>query len=156
MGPRDRDLGEVFDALDALYAEIDAAHAGSSCPASTECCRFGITGKEPQVTSVELAAVRRALARRGGALSARTRALPIADDERTCALLDRDGRCSIYASRPLGCRTYFCSRATHEARVGRGELSAWVRRVQALALRHEVEGDRPRPLSRALESKPRR
>ena len=45
----------LFDELAALYTEVDARLASSSCPASTECCRFGVTGREPYVTSVELA-----------------------------------------------------------------------------------------------------
>ena len=51
--------------LSALFAETDALFAGSSCPGSTECCRFGVTGREPYVTSVELSAIARAVAKNG-------------------------------------------------------------------------------------------
>jgi hypothetical protein len=43
----------------ALYRQVDAAYAGASCDASTECCRFGITGREPMVTSVEIEVIER-------------------------------------------------------------------------------------------------
>lgn len=98
-----------------LYREADTLHPGRTCPASTECCRFGITGREPYVTSIEVRAIERAVAARGGPLSPRRSALPMTRDgarERVCGLLDAHGKCSVYESRPFGCRTYFCERAT--------------------------------------------
>lgn len=142
--------GELLGELAALYAEVDRAHEGWTCAVSTECCRFGITGREPYVTSIEIAALRRAVGRRGGALSNKRRALPIAEEERTCAFLDRDGRCSVYEHRPLGCRTFFCDRGSGPTRVPRAMLVEWSRRVQAIAARHEPDGDRARPLSRVV------
>ncbi len=147
----DRGETAALTALDALYREVDAAYAGWSCPASTECCRFGITGREPYVTSIELTAIRRAVAARGGMLprgAAKTK-LPIAD-ERRCPLLTPDGRCSIYAARPLGCRTFFCERADRATEVSRRDVATFVRAVQTIAAKHEPDGDRGRPLTRAL------
>jgi uncharacterized protein len=137
--------------LDELYREVDAAHAGSTCPASTECCRFGVTGREPYVTSIEIAAIERAVKRNGGPLSAKRRALPMTADperERVCPLLDAGRRCSVYASRPFGCRTFFCSRSTLGAAPSRAALKHLVDRLRDLASRHEPGGDAPRPLSR--------
>ena len=65
-GPRLEQANDLFADLEAGYRDADGLYAGWSCPASTECCRFGITGREPYVTSIELAAVRRAIAARGG------------------------------------------------------------------------------------------
>jgi Fe-S-cluster containining protein len=141
--------------LAALYREVDAGNAGSSCSASTECCRFGVNGREPYVTSVEAAAIERAVARRGGPLPERRRSLPLTtdpDSERMCPLLDRDGRCSVYASRPLGCRTYFCSRATRGAPVDRRALRDQVARLKDIAARHAPGGDAARPLSRVFRA----
>lgn len=159
-----------LDELVALYREVDALYVGARCPASSECCRFGITGREPQVTSVEIALLERALAQRGGKLSARRRALPLAQaskqrsktargtrepralslvDERTCPLLEQPGRCAVYEARPLGCRTFYCERAELEPPARRA-LSDVVRQLQAIALRHAPDGDRPRALTRAL------
>jgi Fe-S-cluster containining protein len=139
-----------------LYRDVDSAYSETRCPSSTECCRFGITGREPYVTSLELAALRRAVAARGGPLHPKRRALAIYDGEtateRTCPMLDASGRCSVYAARPLGCRTFFCDRAESSGPpVSRSELAAFVRRLQELAARHERDGERGRPLTRALE-----
>ena len=138
--------------LSSLYAEVDARYLDARCAASTECCRFGITGREPQVTSIEVAALRAAIARRGGPLREGRRALPLEPtrDEGTCPLLDRSGRCAVYAARPLGCRTFHCARAEVPSPPSRVELRGYVRRLQELALHHRREGDRPRALSAAL------
>lgn len=153
---------ELLGELEEVYRDADGAFAGWSCPASTECCRFGITGREPYVTSIELAAVRRALAARGGPRSVRlaapltvpspsgARRLPTAPPERTCPLLAEGGRCAIYTSRPLGCRTFYCDRADPGPPVRHRDLLALVRRVQEIAARHEPTGDQGRPLTRAL------
>ena len=142
----------LLEELRDVYRDADAAFAGWTCPSSTECCRFGITGREPYVTSVELAAVRRAIAAAGGSRSRKQarRPLPLAENERTCPLLTAEGRCAIYASRPLGCRTFYCDRATKGAKVVHRDVTALVRRVQAISARHEQGGDQVRPLTRAL------
>jgi Fe-S-cluster containining protein len=150
--------------LTAIYADVDIAYAGSSCPASTECCHFGVTGREPYVTSIELALMTRAIAAKGGTSAVlRTSkprppgaSLPIlaepADATGRCPLLDGAGRCSIYAARPLGCRTFFCERALQTPPVRQREVNGFVRRIQDLAAKHEPSGDRGRPLTRALRS----
>ena len=162
-------LAELFD----IFEHAGALLADWTCPASTECCRFGLTGREPYVTSIELAAVKRELARIGGARAFRRaeplaaqaapahdkkRRLAMAADERTCPLLGHDGRCAVYAARPLGCRTFFCERASSpsRARSTRGrtlpqrELNDLVQRVRAVAARHQHGGDLGRALTRAL------
>jgi len=147
------DAAPLHEALRALYRDVDALYAGARCERSSECCRFGITGREPQVTSLELALVERALAARGGKLSSKRRALPLTRDgerERICPLLDRTGGCIVYADRPLGCRTFFCHRAELPSRVERRALQDVVRQLQALAVRHAPGGDKPRALSAAL------
>lgn len=143
----------LLDELRALYREVDALYEGWSCPSSTECCRFGVTGRQPYVTSIELAAVRRAIAKRGAPLSPAKRALPITEDEareRICPLLDRGKRCAIYADRPLGCRTFYCDRATQGPAGTRAELQEIVRKLRDLAARHALGGEQARPLTNAL------
>jgi Fe-S-cluster containining protein len=143
----------VLEELLALYRRVDASYEGSHCPSSTECCRFGLTGREPYVTSVEVAALRRAVSRRGGGLSAKRRALPMATTaaaERICPFLDAFGRCSVYESRPLGCRTFYCNRATVTDRTRGAEQREFVNRLRDIASRHEPGGDAPRPLSRVF------
>jgi uncharacterized protein len=146
-------LNELLDDLMRLYDRADALYSDWSCEGTTECCRFGITGRQPYVTSIELSLLRQALARRGGALAPRRRALPItrdADSERMCPLLDRDGRCTVYAARPLGCRTYYCERARRGVGPSRDDLRELVRELQDLAARHEMGGELARPLTRVI------
>jgi Fe-S-cluster containining protein len=150
----------LLAALRALYDDVDALYRGASCDRSTECCRFGITGREPQVTSIELALVMRALRERGGQPGKKRRALPLspartgidAAAERACPLLLSPGRCAVYEARPLGCRTFFCARAQLAQPVDRRSLRDAVRRLQELAARHAPSGDRPRSLTRALDA----
>lgn len=156
---------QLLAELSEVYRDADAVHWGWTCPASTECCRFGITGREPYVTSIELLAVRRAAAARGGMRSWKRAptagrdpggastsgvALPVVADERTCPMLDASGRCAVYDARPLGCRTFFCDRATAGGKVKQRDVNALVRRIQDIAARHEPGGDKGRPLTRAM------
>ena len=76
--------------------------------------------------------------------------LPIVREERTCPLLDATGRCAAYAARPLGCRTFYCDRATLSGKVKQRDVNALVRRIQDLAAQHAPGGDKGRPLTRAL------
>jgi Fe-S-cluster containining protein len=148
---RDRAEDALLAELAAVYRDLDQRYAGHGCPGSTECCRFGITGREPYVTSIEAAAVARAVAARGGQLNPKKRALPIAPGERTCPLLNQEARCAVYASRPLGCRSFWCDRAHSDAPVKQPELNEFVRRVKDIAARHRPDGgDLGRPLTRAL------
>ena len=147
------DIDALLAELRALYARIDVLYADWSCPSSTECCRFGITGRQPYVTSIELTMVERAIAKRGGMPSPKKRALPLTEDkprERICPLLNRDNQCSIYADRPFGCRTFFCERAKQGEGPARSALQTHVNELRALAERHKLGGDAPRPLMRAL------
>lgn len=151
------DASHLLADLSALYRDVDTLYDGARCERSTECCRFGITGREPQVTSIELSLLERALARTGSRIpSPKRRALPLTSDakrERVCPLLTRSGGCAAYAERPLGCRTFFCHRAEQPYPPSRAELRAIVQRLSSLAARHTPGGDRPRGLSGALGSK---
>lgn len=157
-----RRTDELLGELAEVMRDADAAFEGWSCSASTECCRFGITGREPYVTSIELMAIRRAIGVIGGARAWKRatlsiggavgspRSLPMARDERPCPLLTLEGRCAVYSARPLGCRTFYCDAADKGAPVRHKEINALVRRVQEIAARHEAGGDQGRPLTRAL------
>lgn len=137
-------------ALLAVYDEADRAVSTFSCDASTECCRFGITGREPYVTAVELEELRYALAVAG--VGRRRVHLPVAGDpaERPCPLLDPHGRCTVYRARPLGCRTFFCARARGDGRLPRDLLQRLASRIADIASR-AFPGEPPsRPLVRAL------
>jgi uncharacterized protein len=140
--------------LRALYARIDGALDGWACESSTDCCRFGVTGREPYPTAVEVAELERAVKARGGLKKRRT--LPVAG-ERRCTLLGDDNKCLVYASRPFGCRTFFCERGTNA--VGEGpsalpkkEIAAVSRAIVDLSARFEPRDPGPRPLSRVTAS----
>lgn len=142
---------EQLRELRALYARIDGAVQGWGCESSTDCCRFGVTGREPYPTAVELAELERAVKARGGLPKRRT--LPVAS-ERRCALLSDDGRCLVYASRPFGCRTFFCERARGpvgeraDSGLPRETIAEVAREIAALSARFAPADPGPRPLSR--------
>jgi Fe-S-cluster containining protein len=130
--------------LFALYAEAERELEAFSCdcPArGSTCCHFDATGREPYPTAVELAELERAI--RG---SSPRRPLPVAG---ACPLLSTDGRCSVYSSRPFGCRTFFC-----DQKLPRQELQRVARAILALseryARRRGLKDPGPRPLTRAL------
>jgi hypothetical protein len=157
-------------ALLALYAEADTLLAGwncactaepaAGCVAETPCCHFAVTGREPYPTAVELEEVRHAMRAAGITLAPSTalRRLPIAaqDERRPCPLLSASGRCRIYASRPLGCRTFFCQGA--EAPFGartkppRDAANALGRRIADLSARFAPRDPQPRALTKSLGS----
>jgi Fe-S-cluster containining protein len=130
--------------------------AGSSCRCATAterddalCCQFNVTGREPYPTPVELAEVDHALRARGVARSGDRARLPVLDERKSCPLLSREGRCTIYASRPFGCRTFFC-RGHEPSRSSRSAIQAIGRRISDLAARVFPTDPLPRPLTRAL------
>ena len=137
-------LGE----LRALYAEIDRAFSGWACEASTDCCRFGVTGREPYPTAIEMAELERAVKARGGL--PKRRSLPVAG-ERRCTLLGDDGRCLVYDARPFGCRTFFCQRAQDAMgqALPKKVIAEVSRKVADLSERFRPADPGPRPISRA-------
>ena len=143
--------------LRSLYAETDELLAPYSCDSSTECCQFGVTGREPYPTAIELAEIERAI--RAAPLPApplsrssrsSRRALPVLADSRRCPLLSEEGRCRIYTSRPFGCRTYFCARMQGPRKLPRDEIQRLSREIAALSARFAPRDPHPRPLTRAL------
>jgi len=129
----------------ALYREVDALYAPVTCPASAECCHFSQTGREPYPHAVEMAEVDHALRAQGNP----KRSLVVG----VCPLLGPGGRCRIYASRPLGCRTFFCERATGMDAVPRDLRDKTLeigRRIADLSARTFPRDPGPRPFTNAL------
>lgn len=160
---------DALASLRRLYAKVDATLAGWTCAASTDCCRFGVTGREPYPTAVEIAELDRAVRARGGL--PKRRLLPVVgaprastgggrreDAERRCTLLGDDGRCLVYASRPFGCRTFFCERASGPvgeraaADLPRAEIAEIARDIAALSATFAPTDPAPRPLSRVTRA----
>ena len=142
------------DELRAIYDEVDALLAPFTCDGARECCHFGITGREPYPTAVEMAEVDEAV--RAAGVSRERRALRVLREggegagARRCPLLSVDGRCGIYASRPFGCRTYFCHRVSGPGKLPRKEILRLSSAVAALSARFAPRDPLPRPFLRAL------
>lgn len=96
-------LDEVTAKVDAFFARVEARHGsdmqcGTGC---SDCChaRLTVTGVEARSIGQELATWE---APRRAALAANAATGP----EDRCAALDPDGRCLIYAVRPVVCRSH--------------------------------------------------
>jgi hypothetical protein len=149
-----------------LYRQADALLEGWSCACSragvggvpeAQCCHFAVTGREPYPTAVELEEVRHAVR---AAPPARPDPKRLALAElRPCPLLSPDGRCRIYASRPFGCRTFFCDHAEGpfgaKRKLPRAEVNALGRRIADLSARFAPRDPGPRPLVKALGGRDR-
>ena len=164
-GPREKDRWATSSEraeLIAIYRAADALFEGWACGCALQadaranapdCCHFGVTGREPYPSAVELEEVRFGV-RAAGITLARpreARRLPSALGERRCPLLARDGRCRIYGSRPFGCRTFFCEQAVAPAKTPREALRELSGRIADLSARFAPRDPRPRPFVRALE-----
>lgn len=112
------------DAL-AVLDDADGVRAGWSCERSAECCHFAVTGREPYLTEPEWEILEAELLRQG-------RRVPAMPESRVCPFLGEDLRCTVYAARPLGCRTFFCHRASGP-HVPRRELADLARRLEVLS-----------------------
>lgn len=93
----------------AIVARVDAfaASVGERRAADMQ-CRAGCDAcchVELEVSGVEAAAVRGALAALPDEVRAAVRARAGGETGGRCVMLDGDGRCAVYAARPLVCRT---------------------------------------------------
>ena len=71
--------------------------------------------------------------------------LPARDDG-ACPMLGTNGRCTIYAHRPFGCRTHFCAAAGGP--YPRKHVADLIQRLEALD--EQLRGDGPRPIQGAV------
>lgn len=149
--PARKELRQIFDEVDVLVRDASCGCAVATSAEDARCCQFAITGREPYVTPVELCEVDLGRRERGVAPERPRgrRSLPQAQPA-ACPLLSTAGRCTIYAARPFGCRTFFC--AGHEPpRRTREAVQALGRRLSDLAARVFPRDSRTRPFTRALE-----
>lgn len=144
MTPADQKI--LLQELRAIYAEIEQRPLPRQCDMRTSCCHFRVTGKTPLVTKIEAL-----LAAQGVRASGKKKLTP--HPAGACPLLGKNGRCTIYAHRPFGCRTHFCAAAGGP--YPRQHVADLIRRMEALdeKLGHR-EGSRPfeAALSEALEA----
>jgi hypothetical protein len=95
-------LRELFAKVDDFFARAHAQlGAEMACAAGcSDCCkkRFSVTALEAEAVAAAVAALPEAVA---AAMAARARGAGEA-----CPALEADGRCAVYAARPLICRTH--------------------------------------------------
>ena len=132
---------EVFGEVEAVYVELEVRlrTVVRDCRVVTRCCRFQLTGEVPVLTLGEAL-----VAARGVRASGRRELKPHA--EGACPLLGREGRCTIYADRPFGCRTHFCRAAGGV--VPRKLVGDLIQRLEALD--EKLGGDGSRGLPEAI------
>ena len=108
----------------AVLRQGDAAWAKHSCPGTAECCQLKTTGRPPWLWPTEWKV-----------LMERVKVLPPPRADGGCPFLDAAGqRCTVYADRPLGCRTFFCHRIRGPAGLPSGVTNALFDRLRAVNL----------------------
>lgn len=103
---------EPFSKAASLRSDVQCARGCSSC------CVAGLS-----VCSVEAARVRRALAKLESSVREKVRA-QLTDTERTQCVLLVDDACTVYAARPMVCRTQGLPLAYEEGTIPAERLSA--------------------------------
>jgi uncharacterized protein len=107
------------------------------CPGTAECCQLSARGREPWLWGVEWDALVRAVP-----------SLPPPRADGGCPFLDATGkRCTAYAQRPLGCRTFFCHRVRGPRHEPVEEMDRLSRQLEALARTVRPGETGPRPLT---------
>lgn len=96
--PVDHAIADLYNRLDQQVRQ-----RGPTCWTSGKCCNFNQYGHRLYVTGLEIAWVL-------GRVSQPGRPIDLAGP----CTYQADKLCSIHASRPLGCRIYFCQQGTQE------------------------------------------
>lgn len=123
--------------LAAVYRQADAAYRPYGCPATAECCQLSTTQREPWLWPAEWELL----------LEAKGGRVPEERSDGGCPFLEADGkRCSVYAARPFGCRTYFCHRVQGPKREPVEAVAALSSRLERVAQALDADGPGPRPL----------
>lgn len=93
-------LVELHAKVDAFFARVEARHGDDmQCRTGcSDCCHVRLS-----VTAAEAAAIR---AETAAWPTVRRRSLAAVGPEDRCAALDGEGRCRIYAARPIVCRSH--------------------------------------------------
>ena len=122
--PKPPTTREAIAATQAIYAALARRPIERGCTLRTECCQFKLTGRTPFLTKGEAITAAQALRDSG------RKKLPARTDG-SCPMLDAaTGRCTIYESRPFGCRTHFCAAAGGP--YARREVADLIHQLEAL------------------------
>jgi Fe-S-cluster containining protein len=102
----------VSGAIQSLYADLDAAvrQRGPTCWTSGKCCKFDTFqgGHLLYVTGLEIAWV---LAQPA---VVQTGLNPAQVGQEGACAFQQQGKCTIHAVRPMGCRVFFCQQGTQD------------------------------------------
>lgn len=123
-----------FTEIRAIYAELEKRPLPRQCVARTQCCQFRLTGRTPHLTLGEAQYAAQGV-RASGRKVLKSR------PDGSCPLLGTDGRCTIYAHRPFGCRTHFCQAAG--GMYPRQHVADLIQRLDALDEKLGGQGARP-------------
>lgn len=130
-----REEARALQELRVIYRQADAAYAPFSCSASGECCQLSKTQRQPWLWAPEWL------------LLARQHPLPPPRADGGCPYLDAAGlRCTVYANRPFGCRTFFCARIRGPSRQPADTVNALLVRLEQVSQRLQPTLTGPRPL----------
>ncbi len=123
----------------AVLEKASAAWAKHGCPGTAECCQLAVTKRPPWLWPSEWKLLEEHLRRT-------KRSRPPLRADGACPFLDDAGkRCTVYADRPFGCRTFFCHRITGPAKVPAEETNGLLERLAALNLAVD-DGAAPRAM----------
>ena len=137
--PPDPALRATLDEVKAVYAELEKRPLQRDCQMRVQCCHFRLTGKTPFLTLGEAIYAAQGVRASG-------RKVMKSHPEGACPLLGKDGRCTIYAHRPFGCRTHFCQPAG--GMYPRKHIADLIHRLEALD--EKLGGDGSRELEPAV------
>jgi Fe-S-cluster containining protein len=129
----------IVQAVSAIYEELARRPVERTCVNRTECCQFKLTGATPYLTLGE------AIVAAKGLRAAGRKHLPERADG-ACPMLKTNGKCMIYSSRPLGCRTHFCEAAGGP--YSRREVLDLIRKLEEIDARNGGKG--PLPIQTAV------
>jgi Fe-S-cluster containining protein len=133
-------VGAAIREVRAVYAELAERPVERACTLRSECCQFKRTGLTPYLTKGE------ALLAAKGVRMAGRKEMPVREDGACPLLHPRTSKCMIYAERPFGCRTHFCSAAGGP--YARSEVVDLIRRLERVD--EALGGNGPRTLERAI------
>lgn len=124
--PPEPDWDAAFEALEALYAELERELPGwgFTCAASGACCDFDAYGHRLYATRLEAAWFFARTPRRANA------------DPRLCPAFGRERLCHSRAGRMLGCRVYHCG--PYPRGLPEDLYARYFERLRALHERHGV------------------
>lgn len=130
---------ELLRQVRQVYTDTSARDFPNSCQSRAACCHFRNAGHVPFLTRGEALVAAKAVRARG--------LRKIAEHpDGACPLINTEGRCTIYESRPFGCRTHFCKEAG--GIVPRPLIRDLVQRLEAID--RELGGDGGRNFHSAI------